>query len=118
MGKWVNCKVYTVDELKNKDLTEDDLHNIFDTGSLNISLVLHMFRLMGDKRKDWEIIKMAKTDERWYDKYFIEDDQYEQLKKDLYEVFKNIYQYKDTAAESSRDWWLFQYCVRHNYKYK
>ena len=53
MGKWIDCKIYTIDELKNTEFSEDDLHNLFDTKSLNLSLILHMFKLINDKRKDW-----------------------------------------------------------------
>ena len=85
MSKWIDCKIYTIDELKNTEFSEDDLHNLFDTKSLNLSLILHMFKLINDKRKDWEIIKMVRTESGWPDKYSMPRKLYNNFVKDLKE---------------------------------
>ena len=89
MGKWIDCKIYTIDELKNAEFSEDDLHNLFDTKSLNLSLILHMFKLINDKRKDWEIVKMVRTENGWPDKYSMSRKLYNNFVKDLKEIFEN-----------------------------
>ena len=37
-------KIYTMKYLKEKELTENDLYYLFDTPSLNYSLVVNMFK--------------------------------------------------------------------------
>lgn len=112
MGKWVNCHIYKLDYLKKEELNEDDLHYIFDTGSLNASLILHEFRVIGDKRQDWEIMKMARTTHTWPDEYSMTRKQYDEFKKNIIDVFKNVYQYRDIAARQKAEWWLLCYGLK------
>lgn len=114
MGKWIDCKIYTIDELKNAEFSEDDLHNLFDTKSLNLSLILHMFKLINDKRKDWEIVKMVRTEIGWPDKYSMSRKLYNNFVKDLKEIFANVYQYRENTAKIKAEYWMTVY----GFKYK
>ena len=114
MGKWIDCKIYTIDELKNAEFSEDDLHNLFDTKSLNLSLILHMFKLINDKRKDWEIVKMVRTESGWPDKYSMSRKLYNNFVKDLKEIFANVYQYRENTAKIKAEYWMTFY----GFKYK
>ena len=114
MGKWIDCKIYTIDELKNTEFSEDDLHNLFDTKSLNLSLILHMFKLINDKRKDWEIVKMVRTERGWPDKYSMPRKLYNNFVKDLKEIFANVYQYRENTAKIKAENWMTIY----GFKYK
>ena len=113
-GKWIDCKIYTIDELKNAEFSEDDLHNLFDTKSLNLSLILHMFKLINDKRKDWEIVKMVRTESGWPDKYSMSRKLYNNFVKDLKEIFANVYQYRENTAKIKAEYWMTVY----GFKYK
>ena len=64
MGKWVTSKIYPINYLKNSELTDEDLRNLIDKSSLILSLVLYEFRMIGDKREDWVILKEVKTEEK------------------------------------------------------
>lgn len=112
--EWLDCTIYTIDELKNKEFTEKDLCNLFDTSSLISSLIIHEFRLINDNREDWEIIKMAKTENGWPDNYKLSKKKYDKLIKDLQKVFENVYQYREKAANTKAEWWMFKY----GFKYK
>ena len=112
--EWLDCTIYTIDELKNKEFTEKDLCNLFDTSSLISSLIIHEFRLINDNREDWEIIKMAKTENGWPDNYKLSKKKYDKLIKDLQKVFENVYQYREKAAKTKAEWWMFKY----GFKYK
>lgn len=112
--EWLDCTIYTIDELKNKEFTEKDLCNLFDTSSLISSLIIHEFRLINDNREDWEIIKMAKTENGWPDNYKLSKKKYDKLIKDLQRVFENVYQYREKAAKTKAEWWMFKY----GFKYK
>ena len=109
MGKWVNCHVYDMNYLMNTELTEDDLHRLFETSSLNTSLILEMFRRISDTRENWEIMKMAKTETDWFNKYEWTQKQKDAFAKDLSKVFMNVYQYGEEIAKTKASWWLIYY---------
>lgn len=110
MGKRIiDCKIYTIDYLMNKELTEDDLFNIFDKNSLLYSLVIGMFRHIGDNRSNAEIIRMAKTNPEWVYENFWTTEQRDDYKKKLVKVFENVYQYKSHSAEQKASWFSFMY---------
>lgn len=111
--EWLDCTIYTIDELKNKEFTEKDLCNLFDTSSLISSLIIHEFRLINDNREDWEIIKMAKTENGWPDNYKLSKKKYDKLIKDVQRVFENVYQYREKAAKTKAEWWMFKYGFRY-----
>lgn len=108
----MDVKIYDLDYLKNEELTEEDLYNIFETPSLLYSLVISMFRQVKDKRSDDEIINMCKTDERWvYKNYWESAEQKENFKEDLKKVIKNVYQCGDIEQDRKASWWMFQYSL-------
>ena len=47
MAKNKKIEIYDLDYLVNAELTEEDLYNIFETPSLNYSLVINMFKISG-----------------------------------------------------------------------
>ena len=110
MGKSKKYKIYSVDYLANNDLTEEDLHYIFDTSSFKYSLVVNMFRHAGEKNKtDADIINICKTDENWvYKNYWTKKERASFLKK-IIQVFKNVYQYSLETAKGKAEWFLFRY---------
>lgn len=108
----MDVKIYDLDYLKNEELTEEDLYNIFETPSLLYSLVISMFRQIKDKRSDDEIIDMCKTDERWvYKNYWESEEQKNNFKEDLKKVIKNVYQCGDIEQDRKASWWMFQYSL-------
>lgn len=102
-------KFYTNKYLAEKELTENDLYYLFDTPSLNYSLVVNMFKFMKHKMRAQEIIDLCKTDERWVYKYHWTKEDRNKYRDILIKIFKNIYGYRDYETESAVDWWLFQY---------
>jgi hypothetical protein len=90
--KIVDFKVYDIDYLMNAELTEEDLHNLFDTASLIGSLILEEFKLIGSKLSQNEIIKLVKDKEsRWYNQFQWNMEQHEKFAKQLAKVMKNVY---------------------------
>ena len=93
----------------NSELTEDDLHRLFDTSSLTTSLILEMFKRISDTRQSWEIMKMVKTEDEWFNKYEWTQKQKDAFMKDIIKVFKNVYQYGNAVATTKAQWWLIYY---------
>jgi hypothetical protein len=108
--KIVDFKVYDIDYLMNAELTEEDLHNLFDTASLIGSLILEEFKLIGSKLSQNEIIKLVKDKEsRWYNQFQWNMEQHEKFAKQLAKVMKNVYSYDDETAERKASWFLLFY---------
>lgn len=110
MGRRKAYKIFDLDYLKNPSLTEDDLYYIFETPTLNYSLVVAMFRYTNQPIKDEKkIIKLCKTDQDWMYKYFWSTEQRDGFEKELREVFRNIYRYGMEETRHKVEWWLFMY---------
>lgn len=103
MGKWITSKIYPVEYLKNNELTDEDLKNLLDKTSLILSLVLHEFRMIGDKREDWVILKEVKTEKNWVDNYFFTKKQRNKFIDDISEVYRNIYVYNETSCKRNAE---------------
>ena len=103
-------KIYSFDQLTNENFSENDLYYLFDTPSLNYSLVVNMFRMVGhDDLTDKEILDIAKTNERWMYEYHWTTEQRAEFRRLMILAYTNIYHYRPTEIESMVDWWLFMY---------
>ena len=91
MGKWVTSKIYPINYLKNSELTDEDLRNLIDKSSLILSLVLYEFRMIGDNREDWVILKEVKTKDCWVDNYFFSKKQRNKFIKDVFATYFKTY---------------------------
>lgn len=103
MGKWVTSKIYSIDYLVNNELTDEDLRNLLDKSSLILSLILHQFRIIGDTREDWVILKEVKTKEDWMENYFFSKKQRNNFIDDVSKVYKNIYRCNHTTCKRSAE---------------
>ena len=109
MAKNKKIEIYDLDYLVNTELTEEDLYNIFETPSLNYSLVINMFKISGYNKTNEEIIDLCKTDDRWMYKHFWTSKQRKEFHSILVKICQNIYQYGYNQSEGWADWWLFMY---------
>ena len=103
MGKWVTSKIYSIDYLKSGDLTDEDLRNLLDKSSLILSLVLYEFRMIGDKRENWVILKEVKTEDNWVDNYFFNKKQREKFIDDVSKVYRNLYMYDNLSCKRNAE---------------
>lgn len=116
--KWNKTKIYSIYYLLNEELTEDDLFNLFETSSLNKSLILGMFYITwkwspDETDKINEVKRFIKDNDRlWMDKKFWNFKQYQDFRKILIGVAKNVYQYNSLTCEKWADQWLMYYGFR------
>ena len=102
-------KIYTMKYLKEKELTENDLYYLFDTPSLNYSLVVNMFKFAGKKMKPDEVIELCKTNQRWmYENHWTKK-QHDQWIDEVAAVYRNVYQDGLDDSRKSAEWWTFIY---------
>lgn len=110
MGRRKSYKIFDIDYLQNSELTEDDLYYLYETPSINYSLLVEMFRFTKqDILDEKKIINLAKTDKDWMYKYFWTQKQREDFENIITNVFKNIKYCSLEEAKSSAAWWILMY---------
>lgn len=110
MGRKKAYKIFELDYLANNDLSEDDLYYLFETPSLNYSLLIDMFKISNQELKDEKkIINLAKTDKDWMYKVFWSKKQRKEFEELVKKAFINIYQCGVVEAESRAQWWILYY---------
>jgi len=110
MGKRKSYKIFELDYLANAELTEDDLYYLYETPSLNYSLLVNMFIFSNQKLTDEKkIIKLAKTDPEWMYKYFWSDEQRKEYEEIVTKIYKNIDWITVDEAEQKMQWWILMY---------
>lgn len=102
-------KLYTNKYLSEKELTENDLHYLFDTPSLNYSLVVNMFKFTKNKLTPIEVLNLCKTNDRWMYETHWTKKQRSDYREILIKIFRNIYGSGPAEAEMTADWWLLIY---------
>lgn len=94
-------RIYPIEYLMNEELTESDLNWLFDKGSNSLlySIIIGMFRTIGNTKRNYQIIKMIKTDDKWYEKFSWSKEQFKKYEENIALVIKNLYQYKLEEAK-------------------
>lgn len=110
MGRKKTYKIFELNYLQHADLTEDDLYYLFETPSLNYSLIINMFKITNQEITDEKkIINIAKTDKEWMYKYFWTAKQRDNFENALKDVYMNLRQCGPVEAESATQWWILMY---------
>lgn len=105
-----DTKIYTLDYLSKIELTEDDLHNIFDKSSFELSLVNGMIDIANIKSKS--ILNECTSINNWNDKYYWTKSQRNKFRNKLIGIMMNVYQVGPVNAESKADIWLLMKGLR------
>ena len=109
MGKKKKIKVFDLDYLSNEEFTEDDLYRLFETPSLNRSLVIGMFRFIGNDNDELDILNLVKTKENWMNDILWSFTKKQKFRDILINISKNLYQYSEKTAANWADEWLLRY---------
>ena len=104
-------KIYPTEYLVNEELTDNDLNNLLDNNKegLRYSLIIGMFKFINSSKRNYQIVKILKEDNHWYKKFKWSKEKYDEYEKLVIEVYKNIYQYKNTTAISLGQWFMTIY---------
>ena len=94
-------RIFPIEYLMNEELTESDLNWLFDKGSKSLlySIILGMFKIIGTSKRNYQIIKMIKSDDKWYEKFSWTQEQFKKYEENVALAIKNLYQY---SLEESR----------------
>ena len=101
-------KIYDISYLEKGDLLDTDITNLIEKHLLNKSLIIGMFRFIGDNRSIYELVDEMQTD-GWYDKYSWSVEQFEEFKSIVSKVYHNIYCYSTDVCNSIAMMWLDNY---------
>ena len=103
-------KLFSLEYLSNEELTEDDLFLLFETNSLNYSLIVAMYRYCGIYTHENKIISDIKKDNSWINfHHFKNDKDRSSFTNIVKNVVKNVYTYSDYVAQRWADDWMLHY---------
>lgn len=102
-------RIYPIDYLMSAELTESDLSYLFDTNSLLYSVIIGMYRYIGSKKQNCDIIKDCKKDNKWLTKTKWTAEQFADFESKLIQILKNLYCISDAVASSKAQWFMIQY---------
>lgn len=88
-------RIFPIEYLISEELTESDLTWLFDKGSKSLlySIILGMFKVIGTTKRNYQIIKMIKSDDKWYEKFNWTKEEFENYEEKVALAIKNLYQY-------------------------
>lgn len=102
-------KIFTIDYLANEEFSEEDLYWLFDTPSLQYSLVVGMIKSVNNDLKDNDIVSMCKKDNSWIYKYSWNNAQCKNFINTLNKIFMNIYRISETNAKVNAQMFMIKY---------
>lgn len=102
-------KIYEMNYLMNEDLTDKDLHYLFDTPSLFYSFVIEQFKRAKSGLNKEEILKLVKEDDKWTSKYKLTKRAMKSFYNEIKEAFKNVYNISEYAASWQADVWMLRF---------
>lgn len=113
--KFKEYSLFTFDEMANQKLErwESCALNGRNTPALIYSLVVDMFRFIGDKRDEVEILTECTDEERWFDKYTWTMEQHEEWRtKHLIPIIRKRMHLNKDRAERESSWFMLQWSFR------
>lgn len=103
-------KIYDFDYLTKTEFGEDDLYHLFETQSLNYSIIQEMFRVTGEYTNIKHLADHFKRDNGWLtNRHFKSKKDRQNFINRLIPIIKNVYQYSDYEAKRWVDDWMFHY---------
>ena len=107
-------KIYPINYLMNSELSDVDLSNLLDNNNKGLlySIIINMFKHIGVKKSNKEIIKLITTKDNWMNDYFWNYNEVISYEEKLTKVIKNIYQFSDTQCKSKAQWYITVYGFR------
>jgi hypothetical protein len=103
-------KIFSLDYLQNEEFSEEDLIYLFETPSLNYSLIVGMFELYEKTNlTNDKIINIITSDEKWMYKHFWNKTQRNEFIEILKKCYYNIYRYNSEICQAMSDLWIVQF---------
>ena len=108
--------IFDLEYLQTAELTEEDLKDLFDNKSFNISLIVGMFNMSNQNLSNEDIVKVVTSNNHWMYNYFWTKQQREDFTECLKKSYKNLYRFGDEKIESITNFWISQYGLTNSSK--
>lgn len=108
--------IFDLEYLQTAELTEEDLKDLFDNKSFNISLIVGMFNMSNQNLSNEDIVKVVTSNNHWMYNYFWTKQQREDFIECLKKSYKNLYRFGDEKIESITNFWISQYGLTNSSK--
>ena len=104
-------KVFDIDYLLHAEYSENDLDNLLSTNSKSLlySIIIGMFRYIGNNKRNTDIVKFVKNDKDWMSKYSWSRMQCSEYEDIICKVIKRLYCYDDVKSLSIAQWYITLY---------
>lgn len=100
-------KIYDIDYLANDELTDDDLHHLFDCNALHGSFIHYMLKESGLELSRRKLHKVITLDNSWVMDNHLTSAQVAKVKHKFRQCIHNIYQYGPYHTKRwVDDWWI------------
>lgn len=100
-------KIFDIDYLESADLTDEDLHFLFDLNGITYSFAIYLLKLSGLECSKNKFGKMLRHNENWMNEHILTNKQINESKKRFEKCIMNIYQYgRKTAKSWVEDWYV------------
>ncbi len=105
--------LFTFDEMANQKLERYESAALKNTPSLIYSLVIDMFRYIGDQREDEDILTECKNEERWFETHqWTKEDNDKWYNERLIPVLKKQLRLSKAIAEREGSWFMLQWSFK------
>lgn len=107
-------KIYPLEYLMDNELSDGDLANLLDNDNKGLlySIIIDMFRFVGIKKSNKEIINIITTKDKWMNDYFWSYKELIDFENKLAKALKNIYYLNDKQALERAQWYIIVYGLK------
>lgn len=100
-------KIFDIDYLANGELTDEDLHYLFDLNGITYSFIIYLLKLSGIEYGKNKFGKLLRKDSSLIENNFLSKKQIVDSKQKFKKCIMNIYQYgPETSQRWVEDWYI------------
>lgn len=101
--------IFSIDYLRNAELTDNDINTILKFGNLTKSLIVGMYRHESIEDSIEDILVEICKDTQWLHNHKWTITRRKAFEKIVSDIYKNIYSYRDNTAKSKAEWFTSIY---------
>lgn len=101
-------KILEIDYLESADLTDEDLHYLFDLNGISYSFINYLLMMAGENFSKSKLTKTLKRDNSWLNNHALSKKDIHKCKKRFTKCISNIYQFNyETSKRWVNDWYMY-----------
>ena len=101
-------KIFEIDYLENAELSDEDLHFLFDLNSITYSFAFYLLKISGVIYGKTKFGKILRHDKNWMNDHVLTPKQIKWAKDRFTKCIMNIYNYgPETSKRWVEDWYVY-----------